>query len=752
MKNGKGLHGSYTSTQSAIVVPKPSSKDLFYIFTVDSQAQPNGYGLNYSIVNSRAQGFEGEVIEKNIFLTKPVPEKLTAVRHSNNIDVWVIAHEWNSDKFICYLVTKDGISQPVISSAGLVYGEPAEKQYNLNSLGYMKASPGGDRIAMAHSEEALVQVFNFDNSTGIVSTGFHFNTGTWPYGIEFSPNSRFLYVSEETSIYQMDLNAGSTSQVIHSYSLVSESLKYANQNGGGAQQYEYGALQLAPDGNLYVAVRGLPNYEPYFYLSAIRHPNNIWSKCDYRDSAIYLMGKKCTLGLPNFIQSYFKSTGFNWFSTCLGDETSFLLDGSLTYESFSWDFGDPGSGSSNQSFDVNPKHRFSKSGSFWVKFKYTYNSHTDSLVKRVSITDYTKFSLGADRTKCKSDTIILGPVSPDCLYKWQDQSKDSILKVSTAGTYQLSLTNPYGCVSKSSVKVSENPNPRPELGNNKTACEGTPVILEAYLSNCTFLWQDNTTTTSFFQPTSSGKYSVTATNTFGCKGTDSISVDFLPVPKFSFGPDTFLCTGSRTRLVVPNSTGSTMLWNNGNKLDHLDVLKAGKYWCNIKSANGCTYGDTITFTALSSPVVPFGRDTAVCENSKLELDASQPNSNYKWSDGSSNEKLQIEQNSKIWVTISNICGTATDTTNVRFKYCGNIKVPNIITQNNDGLNDKLKIIGIEGESWQIYIYNRWGGLIYDSSQYDNNWPNEKIPDGVYYYLLRNESKHAEEHGFFYINH
>ncbi|ASZ10867.1 DUF11 domain-containing protein [Chitinophaga pendula] len=66
----------------------------------------------------------------------------------------------------------------------------------------------------------------------------------------------------------------------------------------------------------------------------------------------------------------------------------------------------------------------------------------------------------------------------------------------------------------------------------------------------------------------------------------------------------------------------------------------------------------------------------------------------------------------------------------------NIYVPNVITPNGDGKNDKFVIVGIErfpGSS--LLIYNRWGNQVFQSKNYRNEWDGNGLNEGTYYYLL-----------------
>ena len=89
MPNGSGLLGDPSSTQSGIIVPKPGSTTLYYVFTVDASGNGGGLnGLNYSLVDMTLDGLKGDVVatEKNIQLTTPLSEKVTAVGHANGTD------------------------------------------------------------------------------------------------------------------------------------------------------------------------------------------------------------------------------------------------------------------------------------------------------------------------------------------------------------------------------------------------------------------------------------------------------------------------------------------------------------------------------------------------------------------------------------------------------------------------------------------------------------------------------------------
>ncbi|HEX7411261.1 MAG TPA: gliding motility-associated C-terminal domain-containing protein, partial [Bacteroidales bacterium] len=87
-----------------------------------------------------------------------------------------------------------------------------------------------------------------------------------------------------------------------------------------------------------------------------------------------------------------------------------------------------------------------------------------------------------------------------------------------------------------------------------------------------------------------------------------------------------------------------------------------------------------------------------------------------------------------------------------------LTIPNVITPNSDGQNDKFKIVNkakedknndggvvdIEYLRLEVVIFDRWGKLKYESSDYHSDWDGGGLPDGTYFYILK-------AHGFFRID-
>ncbi len=293
MPNGNNLNGNFSSTQSAIIVPKPESKTLFYIFTMDWEANKGGFC--FSIVDMTKEQGLGDIIQKNQLINELCTEKLIATKHSNNKDIWIIIHEFNSNAFLAYLLTKNGLSQnPVISNVGIKY-----KETIYNTIGYMKLSTDKKKLAVAVNGDRIVQIFDFDQKSGTISNPvtISFDTGFNPYGVEFSPNSDLLYIGlvSKGMIYQINLKAGNEAEIQKSICLI----------GKSSTDKVFGALQLGIDGKIYIA-----EYQSR-YLSSIEKPNTIGKGCSFKPQAVFLNNNTSMLGLPVFYQDYIKQLNVN---------------------------------------------------------------------------------------------------------------------------------------------------------------------------------------------------------------------------------------------------------------------------------------------------------------------------------------------------------------------------------------------------------------------------------------------------------
>lgn len=362
MPNGTGLLGHQSSTQSGTIVPMPGSTHLFYVFTLDFQSNPNGF--RYSIIDLNLDGGLGAVTStKNVLIYTPSCEKISVVKHANDSDYWIVTRESNNNRFNALLLSNSGLSNtPIISNSSFSITQ------NTETLGAMKISPDGTKIAVCYDffPNARLELLDFNNVTGqltnpqIIVTS---TTGGGFYGVEFSPNSKLLYVCEGQG------------RKIHQFNLLSSPISSSQillfDDGPVALNFPR-SLQLAPDGKIYVAMTGQT------FLSVINNPNLQGIACDFSLNAVGLGGRFCYSGLPVFNQSYF-APAIQFQNSCVGETVEFQLS-NPNVTSALWNFGD-----GTISNSLSPSHAYTAPGVYTVSVTATSSTGTGVTSRDITI-------------------------------------------------------------------------------------------------------------------------------------------------------------------------------------------------------------------------------------------------------------------------------------------------------------------------------------------------------------------------------
>ena len=289
-----GYAGTQSATQSAIILRKPNSDSLFYVFTTDCHEDELVNGFRYSIIDMSKQGGLGEVELKNNYLHGPVGEKVTAAYHEDEKSIWVITHEYGSNGFYAYLLSEYGLDTvPVVSYSGQVHS--GDTTWNNCNRGSLVASPNGEHLisvtpdgAYWYCDTILPELFSFDRSTGECVSEFVFPQDTsflqswscWSvpfYGATFSPDNSKLYMDGGflggPHLYQYDISLSTIDEILESRILLTT--------------IDYGELSpsqmaIGPDQKIYVAHRW------HDQLGVIHEPNNSGSSCMYDEDYVQL--------------------------------------------------------------------------------------------------------------------------------------------------------------------------------------------------------------------------------------------------------------------------------------------------------------------------------------------------------------------------------------------------------------------------------------------------------------------------------
>ena len=617
MPNGSGLFGHASSTQSAIIVQQPGNANLYYIFTAANDAGPNG--ICYSVVNMTLAGGLGDVTAaKNVLIRTPSCEKLTAVRHCNNRDIWIVTHDWNANSYRTWLLTNTGLNTtPVVSSTGTVING-----INQSSYGQMKANPDGNKLLVAHYGFGAgginkFELCDFNNSTGVVSNSFVLGNETGAYGCEFSPDGRLAYGgTNQGRLLQWNLCAGSNAAISSSMFVIGNFGPFI------------GSLQLGPDNKVYVSRNAQ-------FLSVINNPNTIGAGCGFANGSISLSGRDSRMGLPNMASFYLRPQipPFTYAANCLSvaftsptvnSATNSCSSSPTGIQSVNWNFGDAASGVNNTSTTLNPSHTFSAIGNYSVRLILNLGCYSDTIIQNLTISGFTtNTSFTAASCGVSNGTATVTPaVAGSYTYLWSNGATTPTASNLAAGIYNVVVTSASGCVSNATVTV-------PSAGS--VAVTATPIAASCFGTNTgsaiaigsggtapyTYLWSNGSTGNSV-TGLAAGNYTVATTSANGCTASASFTITQPTQLSATTAFTATTCAGAGGGASLTASGGTspyTYLWSNGATSTAISNLSAGTYTVVVTDIRGCTVNASATVTQPAAVVLATSTTLATCGNS-----------------------------------------------------------------------------------------------------------------------------------------
>lgn len=387
-----------------IVIPVQANANLFYVFTITSVN-----GLRYSIVDMNGDNGLGEVVSKNVILLNSSGiGKLSAVHHKDGKSIWLMTtqkRDSNYTWFYAYKIeTNGGIRTPVITKNLFYKGLP---------LGQMKFSPNGKKIACANyrtqSLNDHLAVFDFDSENGNVSNKRNLLTSSVffevvsAFGVEFSNDSKYLYAS---LIRQGMFNTSGEDlqpEDVRKNLLYQYDISNPNPHQNWVAIHEEwnelsaGDLQLGKDGRIYRALTFTSNTGTSF-LGVVNNPNAFGLASNYGNNTINLKENKSRLGLPNFIQSYFR-TRILADSACVGKPIKMEIDTYADITDAYWDFGD-----GNTSQSVEPEYEYDTGGNYRVMATITVNGCSIVVTKNVEVFGIPNLIENQELVQCDTDS------------------------------------------------------------------------------------------------------------------------------------------------------------------------------------------------------------------------------------------------------------------------------------------------------------------------------------------------------------
>lgn len=272
------IYSAYPAgTQSGMILPDPGDDQVYHFFHKKTilVSEPSlavfTTELFRTTVDLRFNDGLGKVTEKNIPVLSDTLSygELTAVKHANGRDWWIICAQWHSNEYYTIRLSDGGMDTIFLQTIG----KPAT-----GYGGQTVFSPDGRYFARYETQDDLF-LFDFDRSTGLLSN-FQFipvedeEDDLNGAGLAFSPSSRFLYASYQNFIYQFDLQAA---DVAASRTIVAEWDGFVD-----FYTTQFRRAQLGPDCKIYVFARAGQ------YIHLIHEPDVAGPACRVEQRAVEL--------------------------------------------------------------------------------------------------------------------------------------------------------------------------------------------------------------------------------------------------------------------------------------------------------------------------------------------------------------------------------------------------------------------------------------------------------------------------------
>jgi hypothetical protein len=378
----------FNTAQGTMILPWPD-KDSVAVFVNIARIDTFFSDLtSYTIINNKST--KAELIDEPLQTGEYKNGRITATRHGNGRDWWLIKPLYDGRGYEVYIFDKEGVRYHQQQS----FGEP---HYG-NTWGGAAFSPDGNYYGSIDMKvwdsTTVINVFDFDRCEGTLSN-FRTDTianyeGSLGAGISFSPNSRYMYTSNRFSIYQHNTNTDSTTFEA-SKRIVAEYDGFIN-DPSWAVQTTFGPFANGPDGRLY----NFTSQGGSIWLHTIDYPNEVGLECDVRQHSIPvhyqsrsapnfpnyrlgpLDGSSCdTLGLDNHpIAKYRYEPDTIDYKRIRFTDLSYFRP-----ETWSWDFGDNSPKISQRS----PYHTYTQNGTYKVCLTVSNENSSNTSCRNITI-------------------------------------------------------------------------------------------------------------------------------------------------------------------------------------------------------------------------------------------------------------------------------------------------------------------------------------------------------------------------------
>lgn len=283
----------------------------------------------------------------------------------------------------------------------------------------------------------------------------------------------------------------------------------------------------------------------------------------------------------------------------------------------------------------------------------TSNSFTINPCNNPTISSATSHVVCNGGNNGSIDISVTGGSADTFTYSWAGPSGFTAttqdISSLVAGSYTVTVTNQYGCFSRSIIPVNQpagmafTPSTNAPICPNATLTLGTSSVIGG-TAPYRYLWtgpsgfSDTTANTSISSLSSSrgGTYTLTVTDDNGCTAQRTVTVGFNSVPVVNLGPDQNLCTGLTATLNAANP-GSTYVWNTGDTTRTIAVTTDGTYAVRVTNASSCSNTDTVNMhfdTSIVPTINITSSDDSICAGRRINFSSTITNGGtrptYRW--------------------------------------------------------------------------------------------------------------------------
>ncbi|MBL7928762.1 MAG: gliding motility-associated C-terminal domain-containing protein [Bacteroidia bacterium] len=353
--------------------------------------------------------------------------------------------------------------------------------------------------------------------------------------------------------------------------------------------------------------------------------------------------------------------------------------------------------------------------------------------------------------------------TPPYSYAWNNGAIGTTVTGLSAGTYTVTVTDANGCTETMSATITQPQQALMMTGNtsssNCLAGIGGSISVNPVGGTAPYSYNwTNGANTQNLTNVSQGSYTVLITDANGCTAQSEFTVTDLSTFNAQADGPTTICVGSLAYLIADSIPGASYQWYlNGQTLGgatypHFVTPVAGSYTVTIQHACGTFTSQPINITVNSAANITVSPNVIICPGESTQLLAS-GGVNYTWTPATGldypnvpNPVASPPSSITYTVEVENAEGCRATAQVMVTVFCDTLIIPSGYSPNNDGVNDGFVIVGIEKyPNNKIWIYNRWGNLVYKASGYNNDWSGysnvsgiyigKKVPAGTYFYVL-----------------